>query len=137
MKHLTIKRTAYTQYGTFGALALKSSLAEDGVPFAVTLEDPWNDNAPFDSCIPTGTYRCVRVLSPRFNDTFEITEVESRDHILFHKGNTEKDTVGCVLVGEQYEKIAGVPGIAHSGKGYGEFMDMLEGEDEFILTITD
>jgi len=46
---LTLKRCASTAKGTFGVLL------HDGVPLCVTCEDPWNDNLPNISCIPSWT----------------------------------------------------------------------------------
>lgn len=130
MKTITLKRvTPSGPDGVFGVLIA------DNIPFAVTVERPWVDNQKQVSCIPDGTYMCRRVSSPKFGDTFEITGVDNRSHVLFHKGNTIDDSHGCILVGEQFEKISGAPGIAMSGKGYGEFMGMLKGINEFQLVI--
>lgn len=70
-----------------------------GLPPLVTLEPPWRNNAPKLSSIPLGTYLCQRVNSPKFGDTFEVTDVEGRENILFHTGNWVKDTEGCILLG--------------------------------------
>mgnify|MGYP003132802307 CR=1 FL=1 len=108
-----------------------------GVPFAVTLEPPlvMSDDGyhtqPNISCIPLGFYRCKRVNSPRFGDTFEITNVPGRSHILLHKGNRETDTLGCVLVAESFSEI----GIGQSAAGFSEFMDMMGEDTVFNLTI--
>ena len=130
MKTITLKRVSTSgPDGVFGVLIA------DNIPFAVTLERPWRDNQRQVSCIPDGSYACRRVSSPKFGDTFEVTGVENRSHVLFHKGNTVDDSQGCILIGEQFEPINGKPGIAMSGKGYGEFMEMLRGRDEFRLII--
>lgn len=135
MIHLLLKRVSKTTYGRQGVLLC------DGWAFAVTLERPWLGNRASEkgkpgSCIPEGTYTCVRVQSPKFGNTFEITDVDGRSHILFHKGNLSADTHGCILVGEMFEPLNGVPAIQASGQGYGEFMALLAGVDKFILTIT-
>ena len=106
-------------------------LRKDGLAFAVTLELPWKDNEPEHSCIPLGTYTCRRVQSPHFGETFEITGVAGRSHVLFHKGNTTHDTKGCVLVGETYADL----GIGDSKGGYGEFMALFAGVPAFTLDV--
>lgn len=129
MKSLTLIRVAYTLDGTFGVLI------SDEIPFVVTLEDPWLENTINISCIPEGSYRCIRVNSPKFGNTFEVTNVQNRTHILFHKGNTEEDTLGCILVGEKYGTLSNKPAILSSGEGYGEFMYKMRDVDEFMLEI--
>ncbi len=57
--------------------------------------------------------------------------------ILFHKGNLDDDTRGCILIGEQFEKLNGEPAILRSGKGFSEFMYLNNNKDEFDLIITD
>ena len=42
-----------------------------------TLENPWLDNEPYVSCIPKGNYKCHRVDSPRYGDTFQVMNVEA------------------------------------------------------------
>ena len=125
-----LKRLSNTmEHGVFGVLL------DGDIPFAVTLELPWRDNKPEESCIPIGTYVCERVLSPRFGNTFEVTGVDNRTHILFHKGNLDDNTIGCILVGEMFEPLNGDAGIQKSGKGFGEFLQRLEGQEKFSLHI--
>ena len=129
MKQFFLKRVSNTDHGVFGVLM------EGAIPFAVTLEPPWRDNKVNESCIPPDKYRCERVQSPRFGMTFEVIGVEGRTNILFHKGNIEENTLGCILVGEQFETLNGKPAILKSGKGYGEFIQRLQGEGGFAITI--
>lgn len=129
MKHLTLIRIAYTKDGTFG------TLLDEGIPFALTIEREWEDNKEDISCIPTGEYLCRRVQSPKFGDTFEITDVENRTHILFHWGNTEDDTEGCVCVGEQFESYKGKAAVLSSKKGFKEFKQRTSGLNSFMLII--
>lgn len=125
-----ILRTAKLEEGTFGVIHCA------GVPFALTAELPWKQNQPRISCIPSGRYICKRVKSPKFGDTFEIAEVAGRDHILFHKGNIPiNDSLGCILLGEQFEPLNGKTAILQSGKAVQEFMDKTKGMDEFPLYI--
>ena len=130
MEQFFLKRLSNTiDFGVFGVLL------HGDIPFAVTLELPWKDNKPEESCIPIGLYRCERTISPKFGKTFEVVGVQERTHILFHKGNFTKDTKGCILIGEMFEPIEGRPGIIKSGRGFNEFMERLRGEDRFALNI--
>ena len=129
--HLILKRVAYTEKGTFGVL-----IDNIGIPFAVTLERPWLRNKKMVSCIPEDTYVCKRVDSPKFGNTFEVTNVIGRSHILFHKGNLDDDSHGCILVGEQFGTLKKEPGILASKAGFSEFLTLLEDVDTFTIEIT-
>lgn len=131
MIHLLMLRIGQSSLGTFSVLRVGE------VPFALTLEPPWSNNTVNLSCIPAGTYRCRRVQSPRFGETFEMTDVPGRDHVLFHKGNDVVDTHGCVLVGEEFGGTLAHPQLLSSAKGYTELMGLLTGQQEFMLTILD
>lgn len=106
-------------------------LRKDGLAFAVTLELPWRENESDHSCIPLGTYTCRRLQSPHFGETFEVTGIEGRSHVLFHKGNTTHDTKGCILVGETYNDLS----IGDSKGGYSEFMGKFKGVPAFTLDV--
>ncbi len=115
MKKLTLKRIALWQEWTFGALI------DDLRPFAVTLELPWKGNATDISCIPAGTYDTKRVFSQKFQtEVFALLNVEGRDNIEIHVGNTTKDTQGCILIGMNYTWDA--PGISNSRIAFENFM---------------
>ena len=128
-KNFKLIRISHTTNATFGVLL------EDDIPFCVTLELPWFGNIKSISCIPEGFYICERVNSPKFGDTFEIVDVEARLHILFHKGNLSQDTHGCVLVGEQFEPLAGENAVLASGKAFAEFKKRTEDIHGFLLQI--
>ena len=131
MKHFKLIRVAYIADGTFGVLF------DEEIPFCLTVERRWINNLSNISCIPTGYYTCKRVQSPRFGDTFEVTDVEGRTYILFHKGNIDDDSHGCVVLGEEYGKYKGKVAVASSGRAFAEFKHRLRGVNEFILDIDD
>ena len=96
--NLLILRDTFTSESTLGELFI------NGERFCDTLELPYRDNQRSVSCIPTGEYK-VRMRYPRESATREylhllIQEVKDRQFILFHRGNSAKDTRGCVLVGQ-------------------------------------
>jgi len=75
------------------------TLSNDKKVLCHTLENPWRDNEPMVSCIPEGTYSCVPYSSEKYKDVWHVINVKDRSYILFHAGNFEKDTKGCILVG--------------------------------------
>lgn len=76
-----------------------------------SLEDATSDHKVYgQTCIPTGTYKVVMAYSPRFKRNLpRLIDVPNYDGILIHKGNSAKDTLGCILVGkykdERIERI--------------------------------
>ena len=132
MKSVRITRVATNpDYGTFGAMTV------DGLPMCVTLEDYKRSNASNISCIPAGQYVCKRYSSSRHPNTFEVTSVEGRSFILFHIGNTHKDTEGCILLGTNYGYLYGGNAILNSTGAFESFMEIMRGEREFNLTIVE
>ena len=128
--NMTILR-ARTENGNFGMF-----LDQSGMPFAVTAELPWKNNTPFISCFPDGVYLCKRVDSPKFGNTFEVTDVPDRTHILFHKANVpHRDLKGCVGVGEKFEDVGGEDAIQESRKGFSEFLQLTKGLESFTLHV--
>lgn len=132
MRKLTLIRIAYISDGTFGVL-----LDYDNTPFCLTLEREWRNNEKNVSCIPRGKYICQRVQSPKFGNTFEVLNVPKRSHILFHKGNIEDDSHGCIIVGEEYGIYKHKVAILSSGKAFHEFMTLLNPDDWIELEIKD
>lgn len=115
---------------TFGVLTFQ------GIPQLVTLELPDFGNKPKVSCIPLGSYACEKVESPKVHgNTFLVKNVPGRTGILFHHGNTVKDTQGCILVGSEFMFVNGDYGITESKKAFLKFMELLSGAEAFQLTI--
>ena len=128
---LDLIRVGQSSLGTWGVIR------HGQVPFVLTLERPWKDNAQHVSCIPAGRYRCRRIKSPKFGVTFEICDVPNRTSVLLHSGNTLDDTQGCILVGEEYAGTWDSPYLASSQRGFNELLRYLEGATEFDLNIVE
>ena len=95
--NLLLIRDTFSEKSTIGELFL------NGERICDTLENPWLDNQRNISCIPEGNYD-VRLRLPRESASRDylhllVQDVPNRDWILFHRGNTAKDTSGCILVG--------------------------------------
>jgi len=95
--NLLIIRDTFSDKSTIGKLFIQGEM------FCDTLENPWKNNVRNISCIPEGEYK-VRLRLPRESATRDylhllVQDVPDRSYILFHIGNTAKDTSGCILVG--------------------------------------
>ena len=89
----------------------------NGILFCNTLEDKVRDinrNGTFDcgefkisghTAIPYGEYEVKVTYSPKFKRELPLLlNVPSFEGIRIHRGNTIKDTEGCILPGENKEK---------------------------------
>ena len=95
--NLLIIRDTFSEKSTLGKLFINGEL------FCDTLELPYINNERSISCIPAGKYK-VRLRTARESATRDylhllVQDVPDRDYILFHRGNSAKDTRGCILVG--------------------------------------
>ena len=129
----TLKHTDFRPDGIFGVFAF------DGEPtFCRTLEHSY-DNQPK---LQPGTYTCVRGTHALHNgipfSTFEITGVTGHSGILFHAGNFNRDSEGCVLIGQSIaiNPATGDEMITGSKVEFAQFLGRLEGVDSFDLEVT-
>ena len=120
-------RVSSSLSGTFGVMVHK------GLPICVTCEDPWNDNKPNISCIPEGIYEAVPHSGVKYKNVWVLKNVPARSAILIHNGNTNKDTEGCILVGNGFALINGVQGVVNSIATLTQLRTILP--DEFELEI--
>lgn len=132
---LTLKRNKSGPDGIFG------TLSDDSGQFVkVTLEHAYLEGTEDAPKIPDGNYTCVRGqhqlpgMAAPFT-TFEITGVPGHSKLLFHTGNYNRDSKGCVLLGETEANIHGVTIITGSRIAFQAFMTLQEGIDEFQLTV--
>ncbi len=123
-------------HGTFGVMKINKEV------FCWTLEPRDEENAQNISSIPVQQYVCKRVktglssvLRLGLDETFAICDVPGRTDVRFHPGNTDNHTLACILMGETLGKLRGDRAILNSGKTFLRFMNVLEGYDEFHLTI--
>lgn len=90
-------RETYTDESVMGKLYV------NGEFISYTLELAWKNNEQGISCVPRGVYDCkVRLAKDSASRNYNhliLEDVPNRSYILFHRGNTAKDSRGCILTG--------------------------------------
>lgn len=150
MKQIELHRAAKKKLYTIGHLYV------DGVYICDTIEDTDRGITQDDTiaeikavkvktltAIPTGTYRVtLNVVSPKFVQksyykTFcggrlpRLLDVPGFDGILIHRGSTEKDSAGCIIVG--YNKEVGK--VVNSQVAFEKLYKLLKGDERIYITI--
>ena len=128
-----------------GAKATLGNLFVDGVFECHTLEDVVRDLGPNGegkvwgaTAIPAGTYDIVLTMSPKFGRIMpRLVNVPFFTGILMHKGNTDKNTEGCILVANN---IAGDDLVTDATGAFDAFYPKLEAAavkgEKISITIT-
>lgn len=142
--HLTLGRESRLDApATLGKLTLGETTLH-------TIERPWVNNTPFESCIPEGTYDLVPFVRPGsgmltyaivnpVNDVYlnkaDIPAGQTgRYLILFHPGNTIDDVVGCIAPGCVVDRDRFFVG--QSRAAFEQLMDLLDFKEGHTLDIT-
>ena len=87
---LEIIRTYYPN-GTNGELNL------NGQCICRTIELPWKNNAPNQSCVPEGAYALMKRYSDHFGWHLQVMDVPGRGLILIHPANDAlQELKGCI-----------------------------------------
>lgn len=129
---LRVRSTGHPQYGV---------LKKDDSLVCVTLELPYVNNERNISSIPQGTYQIARTIGRethggmKLKTTYEVTGVPGRSGILFHPGNSAKDTKGCILVGLGIDGTQKDPTITRSLDGFQRFLEALRGCEQGTLRV--
>lgn len=118
---IKVVRKEFTEKSTIGELFI------DNIFFCYTLEDkvrPETEAKVYgQTAIPKGKYEVIVNYSNRFKQQMPLLlNVKGFEGIRIHKGNTDVDTHGCLLLGKSKSKDF----IGLSNVAYNEFMMMLK-----------
>ena len=131
MIDLVLYRRWFKDDGIFGILHLSPKIG------LYTLEHSYH----MQSKVPQGTYLCERgihILKHGSVETFQVTHVPDHNGILFHPGNTEHDSDGCILLGTSLslpDNIMSIDRLISSQSAFSTFMNYLEDVNRFTLII--
>ncbi len=129
---MILQRHDFLPEGIFGTLR-----SEDNEEICKTLEHAYGAlNGLYLPKIPSGNYICVRGMHRLASmnhdfETFEVIGVFGHTGLLFHAGNTNDDSHGCILVGEVVQNKM----ILRSLKAFATFMESVKGVNAFNLVV--
>jgi len=109
---LLLKRRYQGSHYTIGSLSIDGKYLCDTIEDKVRdvnrdgdLDDPGEGKVFGETAIPFGTYDVELSMSPKFKRLLPmVLNVKHFTGIRIHRGNTAKDTHGCILPGENKEK---------------------------------
>ena len=138
----------------FGSDATNGILFIDGVFECFSLEDQYQEKKVYgETCIPEGSYDVVLRNEGGFSERYSkkysfhkgmlwVKDVPEFQWILFHLGNTDENTAGCILVGDTQQDLdVSKDGfIGSSGNAYKKFYpkvaEVLENGEEVTLNVS-
>lgn len=82
----------------FGATCVMGRLYFGG-DSVFTIERPWLQNKPWESCIPDGEYALNAYSSAKYPNVWQVGSVPGRTHILIHAANYADQLAGCIAPG--------------------------------------
>lgn len=125
---ILVKRFEFGTNYTIGKMFI------NGEFFCYTLEDKVREvKIQNETAIPSGTYKVIVDYSNRFQkDMPHVLNVQGFSGIRIHSGNTDKDTEGCILLGDTW---SGGDFIGKSRQAFNRFLPLLEKAESATLII--
>lgn len=139
---IRVIRDTYTNKSTIGKLYVNDKLICDTLEDTVRdlnrdgdLLDVGEKKVYGETAIPSGTYKMIINMSPRFKKLLpRLLNVPGYDGVLIHTGNLPADTHGCILVGTRGDNC--IKG-GTSTLSMNKLMTELKGFTEYEIIITD
>ncbi|MCL6416146.1 DUF5675 family protein [Aestuariirhabdus sp. Z084] len=129
MDEVLLERFAYSPFGVFGRILIPEFEC-------FTVERPWLDNKPRQSCIPEGEYDLrLGTYNRGGYPAYEVLDVPDRTLIKIHVGNTIDDVVGCIAPGKSLAYMERKWAVSSSKKAFGEFMEAMAGIEQTRIRI--
>lgn len=133
---MILERFCYSPNGTFGRLIV-------GDLKLWTVEKPWANNVPRESCVPEGEYTLEHHEGSKYKDTWALIgetvshwpgEGKPRSTCVFHKGNSMHNVLGCIAPGLHLSDGAWV--VTHSNDAMAAFRKEMYATQTRTLSIT-
>lgn len=123
--------------GVFGEVLI------DGVHQCYTVEQPWNDNIPFESCVPAGDYELVGYDSPKYGRTYALKnlaldvgvfEQDARRYAcLIHSANLADELQGCIACGVELGVLHGLWSVGMSRRATKSLLNKIKSGDQLTI----
>jgi hypothetical protein len=111
---LVLKRIHFGENFTIGQLFEETEIGQN--PLCYTLEDKFREiegvpveqwKVPHETAIPRGNYSVSITFSNRFGINLPLlADVPGYTGVRIHSGNSDKDTDGCILVGQSWDGVS-------------------------------
>ena len=99
-KTIKFKRLHFKETYTIGKCTVDGEYISDTIEDKVRVLNSIKDKVYGETAIPAGTYDADIYFSKKFGyKVIRLFDVPYFEGIYVHKGNTEKDSLGCIIVG--------------------------------------
>lgn len=127
-----IKRIAFKENYTIGRLYVDDIYICDTIEDKVRVLNSAKDKVYGETAIPAGEYKADVAFSNKFRyNVVRLFGVPYFEGIYIHKGNTEKDSLGCIIVGYNDKK----GWVSRPTEALNKLMAAIEGYDELKVII--
>lgn len=129
---IQIKRFAFKETYTIGKLYVDGVYICDTIEDKVRVLNSAKDKVYGETAIPPGEYQADVAFSNKFRyNVVRLFGVPYFSGIYIHKGNTEKDSLGCIIVGYNDKK----GWVSRPTEALNKLMAAIEGYDELKVVI--
>ena len=138
---ITLERVAHdSSFGTLGKLTIKGEVFW-------TIEQDWENNLPFKSCIPNGEYYLFKYNSPKYgkcyimeNESLNVAKYKKegvkRFACLVHPANKASQLQGCIAPGLKIGMLGDELAVLNSRKALERIHGLLETEKHSTIPHT-
>ena len=135
MENLILERQEYSRDWIIGSFYI------DGEFICHSLERPWLDNKPFESCVPEGEYKLQYHSYKGRLDTYALIgetvshfpSDKERSLILIHPANKVTELHGCIAPGLEKNSDEGM--VLSSRKAHNKLMNIIVSKNIDTITI--